>query len=161
MVAVVTHPTYPYRRLPVKNQIKALKVKIKSLAAEARIIRLEEKRASKRRYIKPSVSISRVWTYHGDNDLRESLHRHRIDVVRVEARHSLLAYAFLRGVPYAAVERRPKIGCQKFSQWVPPNWAKVEAMVIKFGSVPGQPGGPTMVKETVRAWALGQLPAAV
>ncbi len=56
--------------------IKFLKVKIKSLAAEAKIIRLEEKRSS--------------------GDVRNSLHNHRVIEVRDESRCALIAYAFLR-----------------------------------------------------------------
>lgn len=63
-----------------------LKIKIMSLAAEARIIRREEHR----------------WP--GPSDIRNGLHLHRICDVRNEARASLLAYGYLRGRPYAAVE---------------------------------------------------------
>lgn len=62
-----------------------LKVKIKSLAAESRIIRHEEKRAY-------------------DNDQREGLYLHRVKDVRHESRASQLAYAYLRGVPFSVVE---------------------------------------------------------
>lgn len=54
-----------------------LKVKLKSLAAEAKIIRFEELKT------------------HGF--IRTQLHRHRIDTVRFEARHTHLAYGFIRG----------------------------------------------------------------
>lgn len=83
-----------------------LKVKIKSLAAEAKIIKQETKRAR-------SVSI------------KNGLYRHRIDVVRVEARHTQLAYGFLRGRAYHQIEKN---ACQI------PNWAKVRKMVEKYGT---------------------------
>lgn len=66
-----------------------LKVKIKSLAAEARIIRLEEQRAKRSR----------------QTDLRAGLHHHRTFKVRQAARYAQLAYGYLRGRPYRLVER--------------------------------------------------------
>jgi hypothetical protein len=82
-----------------------LKVKLKSLAAEARIIRDEEKK----------------------NPLfHQALREHRIGIVRNEARHTQLAYGFLRGLSYRQIE--PKAH-QK------PDWVKVEKMVQKYGRV--------------------------
>jgi hypothetical protein len=54
-----------------------VRVKLKSLAAEARIIRKEELRTF--------------------GQLREELYRHRMDVVRVEARATHIAYGLMRG----------------------------------------------------------------
>lgn len=82
-----------------------LKVKLKSLAAEARIIRKEELRA------------------HGD--LRTALHLHRVREVRAEARSTHLAYGFLRGRTHAMVEPNPT---------TIPNWDKVRVMVKKYGT---------------------------
>lgn len=106
----------------MKTLVKQLKVKIKSLAEEARIIRKEEGRAKGRR-VKPGEFLGR------DDELRLSLRYHRIVDVRIEQRASLIAYAFLRGVPFAVVERTPK------SQ---PNWDRVTKMVDKFGVVGGR-----------------------
>lgn len=64
------------------------RVKIKSLAAESKIIRHEEKRLD------------------GQSSDRGCLRHHRVSVVRNEQRSTLLAYAYLRGVPYCAVEGR-------------------------------------------------------
>ncbi len=91
----------------MKTQVKMLKVKIKSLAAEAGIIRLEERRAKK------------------CDRLRCSLHEHRVGVVRTEQRLSLLAYAFLRGRPYAAQEKNAARR---------PDWNRVAKLVEKFGT---------------------------
>jgi hypothetical protein len=120
----------------MKTQIKMLKVKIKSLAAEARIIRLEEQRAKGRRespvrrknmgrgFIEADPAYLKV---HGrDDELRLSLHQHRVRDVRNEQRSSLLAYAFLRGRPLAAVEKKAE---------KPPDWARVAKLVEKFGTV--------------------------
>lgn len=67
-------------------RLKFLKVKIKSLAEEARIIRKEELRAR------------------GYDELREQLYLHRIHDVRDESRATQLAYAYLRGREYGACE---------------------------------------------------------
>lgn len=92
----------------MKNRVKMLKVKIKSLAAEARIIRLEELRAV------------------GGSQLQQELYLHRIRDVRGEQRSSLLAYAFLRGKTRASCE--PKCSTE-------PDWARVLKLVEKFGDV--------------------------
>jgi hypothetical protein len=65
-----------------------LKIKIKSLAAESRIIRREEKR------------------HPGESYNRTSLYLHRIGIVRSEARAALLAYGYLRGKRYAQLEAK-------------------------------------------------------
>lgn len=81
-----------------------LKIKIKSLAAEARIIRLEELRRK-------------------GGDVRTSLHHHRVGVVRREARLALLAYGFLRGREYTTIEPAP------LSQ---PDWTRLGNMIDRF-----------------------------
>lgn len=87
-----------------------LRVKLKSLAEEARIIRIEESRANK----------------HKNYDLQNRLRDHRTWTVRHAARETLLAYQFLRGVPYETVERPDSI---------PPDWQSVLKMVKKYGSL--------------------------
>src|SRR4051812_32700481 len=77
-----------------------LRIKLKSLAAESRIIRKEERRNKR---------------------LAPLLVQHRRDVVRAAARNTLLAYSFLRGRYYGDVEHLAK---------VPPNWKEVERMVV-------------------------------
>lgn len=66
-----------------------LKIKLKYLAAESRIIRKEEKLAFKS----------------GDYAKGTELYLHRIKVVRKSARHTHLAYAMIRGKAYRDVER--------------------------------------------------------
>ncbi len=68
------------------------RVKIKSLAEEARIIRQEERRC---------VGQNRA------SD-RGVLRGHRVGVLREEQRATLLAYAFVRCVPYRVVESTAK-----------------------------------------------------
>jgi hypothetical protein len=65
------------------------RVKIKSLAEESRIIRVEE-----RRHVGPKRDFD-----------RGVLHWHRVGVLRQEQRATYLAYALVRGVPYATVEK--------------------------------------------------------
>lgn len=84
-----------------------LKIKLKSLAAEARIIRRQE------------LKTKGKW-----NSLREDLYIHRTRVVRRAARETGLAYGFIRGRAYPALERT----CE-----VPPDWKEVGKMVKKYG----------------------------
>jgi hypothetical protein len=85
-----------------------LKIKIKSLAEEAKIIRKDEGIA------------------YDNNDyaLGNSLHYHRVVIVRREARATLLAYQYLRGKSYESCE-----GIGKTT----PKWDNVKRMVKKYG----------------------------
>jgi hypothetical protein len=89
----------------MKDRRVQLKVKIKSLAAEARIIRIEENKAR-------------------DSQLRDDLVGHRKAIVRSEARYSLLAYAFIRGKAYKSQE--PATKCYT-------DWKRVRQLVERFG----------------------------
>lgn len=82
-----------------------LRIKIKSLAAEARIIRQEAKRT--REMVK--------W----------ELNHHRTTVVRTVARTNLLAYGLLRGRPYASMEQK----CHEL-----PNFDEVGKTAKRFGA---------------------------
>lgn len=68
---------YAKDRVTIIDQREMLRVKLKSLAAEARIIRKEEQAT------------------HGEQ--RDRLHAHRVGIVRFEARAAHLAYGFIRG----------------------------------------------------------------
>lgn len=115
----------------MKTRVKMLKVKIKSLATEAHIIRLEERRAGK------------------DDALRCELHDHRVKDVRREQRHALLAYAFLRGVPYAKVE--PKVGRKGEPEFVyKPDWSRVRQLMEKFGVI--NPTDKAVQSQAFREW---------
>jgi len=87
-----------------------LKIKRKNLADEARDIRKEEKSAKAR----------------GDRAQVNSLHSHRIGVVRPAARSAHLAHAHLTGTSYHAVEGRAK---------TPPNYKEVARLVRKFSGL--------------------------
>lgn len=104
----------------MKSRIKQLKVKVLSLAIEARIIRIEEDRALDR------LTGKEPGHRKIDYDLYRDLRVHRRGVVRTAARHALLAYAFLRGIDYSKIETRTDHE---------PNWAEVKKLVDRFGAV--------------------------
>lgn len=84
-----------------------LKIKLKSLADEARTIRNEENK------LKIERNFSKL------NDL----HDHRVHVVRPEARATHIAYGLLRGLGYDQIERTTTSS---------PNWSRVRSMVKKY-----------------------------
>ena len=91
------------------NHRKYLKVKIKSLAEESRIIRLEEKRSF--------------------GPQREGLYFHRIWNVRHESRAAQLAYAYLRGKRLEQVEQHSEMNYIRAKVLV-----RAEKIVAKFGT---------------------------
>lgn len=93
----------------------SLKVKIKSLAEEARIIRKEESKA-------PNDPANGVYD-------QQNLWNHRINVVRPEARATLLAYGYIRGRTYREVEPNSTT-----AHLIP--WKKVRYMVERYGPQP-------------------------
>jgi hypothetical protein len=89
-----------------------LKVKIKSLAVESRIIRQEELRSR--------------------GDLRNSLRLHRVNDVRHECRATLIAYNCLRGISYQRTEPNA-LPLNTFDH--ERLWKRVRTMVEKYGKV--------------------------
>lgn len=89
----------------IVDRREMLRVKLKSLAEEARIIRREEQRTF--------------------GALREELHRHRVDIVRKVARDTHVAYGLIRGKTIDQIEPGRKSD---------PDWEAVEKMVKKYGS---------------------------
>lgn len=87
------------------NRSVFLKVKIKSLAEEARIIRREERKAK-------------------EAELKNSLHNHRVRAVRAESRATQIAYGFLRGRTFRQVES---------NSHKPIDWTRVKSMVGRYG----------------------------
>lgn len=119
-----------------------LKIKIKSLAFEAADIHREEREQNpgargrirarralarlndltdgqrkrlERRLVAPNVN--RMAAFWGLRD-------HRQNVVRPEARATLIAYGFMRGLPYSRIEASSRTS---------PNWKRVEELVKKYG----------------------------
>lgn len=94
-----------------------IKIKIKSLAEEAKMIRQEENKCSN--------AARKVEHKQGWYAVREGLHNHRKLQVTPECRAALVAYGFLRGRTYNEVEGAAK---------TEPNWKRVEALVTTYGS---------------------------
>ena len=95
----------------------SVKVKICSLAAEARIMRGQERRRRKH--------LARREETVANDPVFWSLHNHRRLVVSREARSSLLAYGYMRGRAYSHMEAK----CVAEE----PNLARVAEILLKYG----------------------------
>lgn len=94
-----------------------LKVKIKSLAMEAKIIRFEENRSL-------------------DASLRAGLSSHRRTEVRREARATLIAYGYLRGKTYRCIEPpTTRDGAERALAL-----SKAKSMVARYGAPEAKEG---------------------
>lgn len=112
-----------------------LRVKIKSLSEEVRIIRHEMRKTKKSyKYLKAKAKeAGEQPDTSSQTDLRveadrfgwahNSLVRHMADVVKTEYRSALLALAFLKGKPYSSVERFTRKR---------PDWGRIERLVKKY-----------------------------
>lgn len=89
-----------------------LEVKNLSLGEEIKIIHAKERRVRRAR----PVNEVEYW----------SLFKHRQEL-RSEVRSSFLAYGFLRGVPYKAIEKKLRPSTPQ------PNWDRVQSLIVKFG----------------------------
>ena len=83
-----------------------LRIKLKSLAAEARIIRKEE------------LKHKGKFSYYAD-----SFHDHRVHYLRPITRATHVAYGLLRGLEYLQIEPTSK---------TQPDWDKVKEMIRKY-----------------------------
>ena len=96
----------------MNTELTKLKIKLKSLAAEARIIRKEElKRKGK-------------WSHQA-----ETLYCHRVNYLRPITRATHVAYGLLRGLEYLQIEPTSK------SQ---PDWDKIRGMITKYSNFSGR-----------------------
>ena len=87
-----------------------LKVKIKSLSEESKIIRLEEKKSR--------------------DELQNRLHYHRTQDVRNESRAAQIAYAYLRGKDLKVIEKPKKtFDCTRYQCYT-----RASKIVKKFGT---------------------------
>lgn len=105
-----------------------LKIKIKSLADEARIIRKEEEKFKQRRAL--------YWArgedaYKQADKIFWSLRDHRKSPVGTESRAALIAYGYLRGRTFQQLETPPK---KKGKAWTMPQWNRVIDLVCKYGT---------------------------
>ena len=133
-----------------------LKVKIKSLAAEATIIHREERqynigargRTRLKRQLRRANDLTDAQRARIERRLQApsatamqtfwGLRHHRTYDVRSESRAAQVAYGFLRGRTYQQVE-----GSAKTS----PDWKRVQRLVEKYG-----PKGQTDLEAKLQAW---------
>lgn len=143
-----------------------LRVKIKSLAAEAVIIRRDEERLKWRWdgdavYKAPSQLEDGTWTSVSlpgayvkrkrsprQEQVFWGLRVHRTVDIRREQRSSLLAYAFLRRKKYLSVEQRNRPDTE------PVDLERVTAIALKFGTVErlGNIKSHAVLRDHVSAW---------
>jgi hypothetical protein len=98
------------RRIAMRSEVHQLRVNVKSLAAESRIIRQE---------------IALAYT----PECKNALAAHRQQRVKPEARYAQLALAFVRGVPYKQVEAHVREGNE-------PNAVVLFKKLVRFGVLP-------------------------
>jgi hypothetical protein len=96
---------YGEDRTTIVDRREMLKVKIKSLAEESRIIRNEERKSN--------------------GVLRNELHSHRVIVVRNAARHTHIAYGLIKGRRLDQIEKTDRRI----------NWDSVRKMIKQYGPV--------------------------
>lgn len=117
--------------------IAYLKVKIKSLAVEATIIRHEERKWLRSgrwlRKNKPAEMAPAYATWSG-------LNTHRLNL-RIEQRAAFIAYGYLRGSAYRQIEQSPCYLKAPFCR-SGPDWGRVRDLIIKYG--------PPISKKTVQ-----------
>lgn len=120
-------------------KISELRIKIKSLAVEARIIAHEERRVLRRltRQGSPERQAAILASY-------ASLREHRRAVVGPTARVSLLAYGFLRGKPYTKLEP---------SNSREPDWNDVWKVAERFAAPSGGRLAEADHKDLAQRWA--------
>lgn len=130
-----------------------LRIKIKSLAAEARIIRHDELKY-KNRWRRNALSLREAEVSQDrdradliqsgivrDRDAFGSLRNHRTGDVRHEARSALLALGYLRGRPYESIESKA---------FEKPDTRRIAELVVKFGPITLL--SRTDVEEKIKAW---------
>lgn len=110
----------------VKDKRRLLKIKLKSLATEAAIIRKEEDKTKHSK--RPEVQ-----------ELRQEMHQHRVWDLRMESRATGLAYSFIRGRKYRQIEPRSSLTATD-AAWILIMKPKIHAMITKYGSqkIPGE-----------------------
>ena len=119
-----------------------LKIKAKSLGAEARIIRQEEvklrDRARKLRAAQKHEQAKKL------DRARHSLYEHRTWDVRRETRATNLARAFIKGMPYRKVEPKTNPNSYEMGYMT----GRIEKLVKKYAKLPGD----VDTREAITAW---------
>lgn len=104
--------------------INTLRVNIKSLAAESKIIKNEIRRVNRK-------------------ETKDKLHLHRIFKVRTEARSAQLALAAARNIPYEIVELNAK---------TEPNWNRIKEKFLFHACIPYSETSKRAMKELIDRW---------
>ena len=134
-------------------ELAYLSIKIKSLAAEATLIRKDENRYREQSKAEPRTVDGRdMWASNSVGGHCASVTRttwlglksHRRRDVRHEARAALLAFGYLRGTPYRVIEAK----C-----WEDPDWQRVAVLVSKYGDRKG----PADATEALKMWQAATL----
>lgn len=133
-----------------------LKIKICSLAAEAKIIKREERRWFKHISSKAISDPNKMGEpirikhfYKKDHPLRMALRAHRIDDVRTECRSAHIAYGYLRGRCYKQIENK----C-----YVAPNWERIAELIRKYGgSQYVNVEARKKLAEDLKLWSMGSI----
>jgi hypothetical protein len=140
----------------ITMSVKYLKVKIKSLATEATIIRKEEHSAKAQyRYLKDKQGLEKqydeaVSTFWG-------LRSHRTIDVRNEARAAQLAYAFVRGKPFKFVEANTNIGYWSDHHKVGVIYEDMKWLLERVSRLATKYGGKEFSKNDIEAWMLADV----
>lgn len=127
-----------------------LRVKLNSLADEARHIRRYERKAKAHaRHPKNDEGRAKHWDgtelpFGRTEQLRMALQQHRLNVVRPAARTAHLALAYLREIPYHRVERTCK---------TEPNWKQVAAVLKRMDFLRWGGMGMEHIEAGLREWA--------
>lgn len=144
--------------IPIYEEIismshKYLKVKIKSLAVEAAIIRKEENAAKARyRFLKGRQGSEKQ--YEEEVTTFWGLRNHRTVDVRDESRAAQLAYAFVRGKPFKYVEANTVVA----SYWSNPNNvpivfnADLMALAARVARLATKYGKKDVTEDDIKAW---------
>lgn len=120
-----------------------LKIKIASLAAEARIIKREESKWKKLPFLSTDGN-----NHNLHHPIFWGLKQHRLYEVRPECRYAHLAYGYLRGRTYKQVENKA---------YEAPKWDRVAELCRKYGN--GRfvtPEQRKMLAEQLKAWSKGE-----
>ena len=130
----------------MNGKLRQLKVKIKSLAEEQRIIRHEEGKALKsdmwlwRQHKGTAPYSPDYWTLrdgnlgYGECTTNHDLRDHRIIHVRPEIRSANIAYGLLRGRTLEQIETPRSEKSLARKPYREPDWKRIEALLKKYGS---------------------------
>ena len=106
----------------IVDRRELLRIKVNSLAAEARIIRQAERKARSPNLLRQG--------------LREEMYFHRTKFLRDEARHTHLALGLIKGRTIEQME--PK----RHPETAAPDMARINAMLAKYGPKKPKPSAP-------------------